>query len=380
VVEATSPGNDGYLDGIEKGSIFGWAWHSARPDEPAWVDFYVDGERQADVVAKLYRQDLSAAGKGNGMHAFEIRLPDRYRDGNTHVIRLCYHGTELDLHGSPQVVSVGVRTEGGFDPQQAERRAALDARVRARHPAGPSGKPRVSVIIPCFNLGQYLDEAVDSVLEQTFEDFEIVIVDDGSTNQATRAVLDRYNRPKTRVLSPPHQGVSGARNVGIEQSVGDYLCFLDADDKLDRLFLEKTIAPLEADESLAFVSCWLRTFGSEDWVWRQDRCDLPALLAECTVLTASPVRRAVVNEVGGFDRALGDLFAEDWDFWISIVRRGHRGIILPEVLFSYRRYADSNSRRWEDPRFVGRVARALVARHEPRTPVRSAPAQGASGG
>ena len=114
-MEATSQGNEGYLDGIEKGSIFGWAWHAARPDEPISVDLYVDGKHEADVVARLYRQDLPIAGKGNGMHAFEIRLPDRYHDGHTHVIRLCYHGTEVDLTGSPRVVSVGVRTEGGFD-------------------------------------------------------------------------------------------------------------------------------------------------------------------------------------------------------------------------------------------------------------------------
>jgi glycosyltransferase involved in cell wall biosynthesis/SAM-dependent methyltransferase len=224
-------------------------------------------------------------------------------------------------------------------------------------------KPKVSVIVPCFNLGQYLDETVDSVLEQTFQDFEILIVDDGSTDHATCDLFDEYNRPKTRVFRIPNQGVSGARNFGVERSDGEYLCFLDADDKLDPLFLEKTIAPLERDPSLGFVSCWLRMFGNEDWTWRQERCDLPAVLAECTVLTAAPVRRRVVEDVGGFDPGLGQLFAEDWDLWISILEKGHRGIILPEVLFYYRRYAGSNSRRWEDPQFVARVTKALVERH-----------------
>jgi glycosyltransferase involved in cell wall biosynthesis/SAM-dependent methyltransferase len=363
-VDATIPGYEGYVDTVDNGLIFGWAWHSAHPDEPISVDLYVDGEQEASIVAGLYRADLAVAGKGSGMHAFEIRLPDQFRDGDPHVVRFCYHGTQLDLHGSPRNVAVGARPLDRTDPQQAERRAALDARIRVRLRVRPFDHPKVSVIIPCYNIGHYLDDAVDSVLEQTFEDFEILIVDDGSTNRDTRALIDGYDRPKTRVLSAAHQGVSGARNVGIEHSVGEYLCFLDADDKLDPLFLEKTIAPLERDQSLSFVSCWLRTFGSEDWVWRQDRCDLPALLAECTVLTAAPVRRTAVNEAGGFDPAMGQLFAEDWDLWISIVRNGRRGIILPEVLFHYRRYADSNSRRWEDPRFVGRVARALVARHE----------------
>jgi glycosyltransferase involved in cell wall biosynthesis len=225
-------------------------------------------------------------------------------------------------------------------------------------------RPKVSVIIPCYNLGAYLDEAVDSVLAQTFQDLEIIIVNDGSSDPATNAILKGYDRPMTRVIQAAHRGVSAARNVAIEKSSGDYLCALDPDDRLDPTFLEKTVWILERDPSIAFVSTWLRTFGDEEWEWRQDRCDLVALLAECTVLTAAPVRRAAVVEAGGYDQKLGALFAEDWDLWISIVERGYRGVILPEALFHYRRTRDSNSRRWERPDFVSQVMRALVAKHE----------------
>src|SRR5436189_1310286 len=90
--------------------------------------------------------------------------------------------------------------------------------------------PAVSVIIPCYNLGQYLDEAVESVLAQTYQDFEIVIVDDGSTDSTTRALLADYHRPGTRVIHAAHAGVSAARNLAIAHSTGAYLCALDADD------------------------------------------------------------------------------------------------------------------------------------------------------
>ena len=80
--------------------------------------------------------------------------------------------------------------------------------------------PTVSVIIPCYNLGQYLDEAVQSVLAQTYQDFEIVIVDDGSTDPVTRALLAGYRRPRTRVIQIAHAGVSEARNVAIAHSAG----------------------------------------------------------------------------------------------------------------------------------------------------------------
>lgn len=206
-----------------------------------------------------------------------------------------------------------------------------------------NGAPRVSVVIPCYNLGRYVDEAVDSVLAQGFQDFEILIVDDGSEDPDTSRLFSDYRRPKTRVFRVPHAGLAAARNFGLSRAAGEYLCALDADDKLDASFLEKTVAVLDGDRSLTFASAWLRTFGDEEWEWRQDRCDLPTLLSEDTVLTAALVRRAAVQELGGWDGGMSAQGNEDWDLWLSLVERGHRGIILPEVLFLYRRRAGSMS-------------------------------------
>ncbi len=203
--------------------------------------------------------------------------------------------------------------------------------------------PRVSVIIPCYNLGQYLDEAVGSVLSQTCQDFEIVIVDDGSTDAATHSLLADYRRPKTRVIHAGHGGVSAARNLGIANTSGTYLCALDADDRLDATYFEKAVPVLDADPAIAFVSCWLRTFGDEEWEWKPERCDLPALLWEDTVLTAALVRREAVVAVGGYDTRIPIQGIEDWDLWLTLVERGYRGTILREVLFNYRRRAGSLS-------------------------------------
>src|SRR3972149_1699479 len=103
----------------------------------------------------------------------------------------------------------------------------------------PLHPPRVSVIIPCYNLGPYLDEAVGSVLSQTYQDFEILVVDDGSTDPATRTLLADYRRPKTRVIQLPHGGLAAARNAGVANAGGEYLCALDADDRLASSFLAK---------------------------------------------------------------------------------------------------------------------------------------------
>ena len=201
--------------------------------------------------------------------------------------------------------------------------------------------PRISVIVPCYNLGRYVAEAVDSALAQTFQDFEILVVDDGSTDPETRAIVAGFARPKTRVIRMPHRGLAAARNAGIAESRGDVLCALDADDRLEPAYFEKAIAVLDNDPSVTFVSAWLRTFGSESWDWTPERCDLPTLLWEDTVLTAGLVRREAVVAAGGYDEAMPVQGDEDWDLWLTLVERGHRGVILPEILFHYRRRAGS---------------------------------------
>ena len=227
----------------------------------------------------------------------------------------------------------------------------------------PPARPKVSVIIPCYNLGEYLDEAVESVLSQTYQDFEILVVDDGSTEPATRALLADYRRPGTQVIHAAHGGLAAARNLGIANATGEYLCALDADDRLDPTYFEKALPLLDTDPSIAFVSCWLRAFGDEEWEWTPDRCDLPALLWEDTVLTAALVRREAVVAMGGYDTQMPVQGHEDWDLWLTLVERGYRGAILREVLFNYRRRAGSLSTVcWYGPGHLP-LARYQIAKH-----------------
>jgi glycosyltransferase involved in cell wall biosynthesis len=210
--------------------------------------------------------------------------------------------------------------------------------------------PKISVLIPCYNLGAFLNEAVDSVLAQTYQDFEIVIVDDGSTDAQTNALLADYQRPRTRVVRTNHAGVSAARNLAIQMTTGPYLCALDADDRLEPTYFEKAVSVLDAEPATTFVSCWLRTFGDEHWEWKPDRCDLPTVLWEDTILTASLVRRQAVEAVGGYDTQMPIQGLEDWDLWLTLAGRGYRGVILREVLFNYRRRPQSLSTiSWNGP-------------------------------
>jgi len=198
--------------------------------------------------------------------------------------------------------------------------------------------PLVSVVVPCFNLGQYLHEAVDSVLSQTVDSYEILVGDDGSTDEDTRRVLDTFSKPHTRLFRYPHRGLAATRNALISEARGTYMCALDADDVLHETFLERTLAAFEDDRALTFVSTHLQMFGIDDRLWPEiDRCDLAALLVDDTVITAALVKRDAVLRVGGYDTNMPAQGDEDWDLWISLVKAGHRGRILPEVLFFYRR-------------------------------------------
>jgi glycosyltransferase involved in cell wall biosynthesis len=224
--------------------------------------------------------------------------------------------------------------------------------------------PRVSVIIPCFNLGEFLDEAVGSVLAQTHQDFEILIVDDGSTEEGTIRLLADFRRPRTRVWRQANRGLAAARNFLIGHATGDFLCALDADDRLPPEYFARALRRFDDEPSLTFVSAWIQEFGSQSGVWRQERCDLPALLAEDTVMTAALVRRQTVVDAGGYDEQMPAPGDEDWDLWIRLVKAGHHGTILPEALFFYRKRPDSMSASCTSSDVHRELTRYLFRKHE----------------
>ena len=114
-------------------------------------------------------------------------------------------------------------------------------------------QPFVSVVIPCYNHGQYVEEAVQSILRQTWQNFEIIVVNDGSNVQDTVEILRDFHMPKTRVLHlSQNVGLPAARNAGIREAKGKYVCCLDADDKLHPTYLEKAIVTMEVNSGLSF--------------------------------------------------------------------------------------------------------------------------------
>jgi glycosyltransferase involved in cell wall biosynthesis len=221
--------------------------------------------------------------------------------------------------------------------------------------------PSVSVVITCRDLGEFLGEAVASVRAQTFTDHEIVVVDDASSDPATLEALRALPAPGLRVLrSDENLGLPGARNLGIQSVSGRYVCCLDADDLLEPTWFERAVAVLEDRPDVAFVTHWLRAFGDQEWDWTPQRCDLVTLLDANSVNGAALVRRGVLLELGMFDAEMRS-GCEDWDLWIRALRHGHRGWIVPEFMFRYRRRPDSMSRRMDH----AALFRGLLEKHAP---------------
>lgn len=200
--------------------------------------------------------------------------------------------------------------------------------------------PKISVIIPCYNLGQYIDEAVESVLNQTYQDFEIVIVNDGSTDKFTNQKLAKYQKPKTKVITTKNQGVGAARNTAIKNATGEFILPLDADDKIDPTYLEKATLLFEQKKNCKIVYCDTQQFGNKTNKIAYPKFILKSFLVNNCIHVAGMFRKQDFLTAGGYDESMRDGL-EDWEFWISMLKKG--GVVhkIEEPLLFYRRYETS---------------------------------------
>jgi hypothetical protein len=225
------------------------------------------------------------------------------------------------------------------------------------------GAVETAVVIPCYNLGRFVEEAVDSVVAQTRPAIEIVVVDDGSTDAQTIKVLGALKRRHTRVVRTPNRGLTAARNYGIRLVSAPYIVTLDADDLLEPTYLEITAERLDSQSALDFVTTAIRAFGGADYIWAPVSCDLKSVLACGGPHAATIFRRRVWETLGGFDETHPIPGVENLDFWISAIERGCRGEIIPQPLLRYRVRADSMHHRAVDSGTYHLAMQALLRKH-----------------
>lgn len=193
----------------------------------------------------------------------------------------------------------------------------------------------VSVIIPCYNQGKYLDESVQSVLKSSYENFEVIIVNDGSTDDFTNNLLAHYNKPKCTVITTPNNGLAEARNIGIRIARGFYILPLDADDRISPHYIEEAVQIMENEKGIGIVYSRVKNFGIKNGEWKLPDYSLQRMLCGNIIFCSAFFKKSDWEKVGGYKKEM-KYGCQDWEFWLSLIEIGVSVYKIPRIHFYYR--------------------------------------------
>lgn len=204
--------------------------------------------------------------------------------------------------------------------------------------------PKVSIIVPCYNQAQYLHEALQSVFDQTYENWECIIVNDGSPDN-TEEVVEKWLKLDSRFnyVFQENGGLSSARNFGISQATGEFILPLDADDKIAVNYTKLAIEAFNKNPSLKVVYCKAEKFGDETGEWKLPSFSIYDLYHFNMIFCSALFKKKDWEFVGGYD--VNMIYGlEDWEFWIAILKNEGGVKCLNEVGFYYRIRKNSMAR------------------------------------
>ena len=225
-------------------------------------------------------------------------------------------------------------------------------------------KPGISVVIPYFEMGDFLSEALESVFNSTLEVDEIIIVDDGSTRQPASSYLGHYQESgKIKLVTQPNRGLPLARNSGAREARFPYLAFLDPDDTVHPTYYQKAVRTMQLNRNVHFVGCWTNYFGDASGTWPAFTPEPPYLLYHNMVNSSSLVFRRESWMSAG-QNCPDMLFGmEDYESVVSMTASSFAGVVLPEVLFNYRVRKQSMARDFNKANLIYSFER-ISARHD----------------
>ncbi|WP_162533571.1 glycosyltransferase family 2 protein [Dokdonia sp. Dokd-P16] len=195
----------------------------------------------------------------------------------------------------------------------------------------------ITVIIPCYNDGIYINDAVNSVLHQSLLPEKIIIIDDGS-DEDTLQILKKIQSPLVQIIYQENTGVCGARNRAIKEATTSLILTLDADDYFEQTFIEKAYQVISTQEKIGVVCSYyegFRTNGALTAVIKPLGGQVHNFLVQNNGVASALFRKSCWEAVNGYDVSF-DKGYEDWDFWISILKNDWEMHVIPELLFKYR--------------------------------------------
>lgn len=222
----------------------------------------------------------------------------------------------------------------------------------------------ISIIVPCYNQGIYLKETIQSALATTYRPLEIIIINDGSTDNSLETAKElEVQHPEVRVLDQANAGVTKARNAGLTAAQGEYILPLDGDDLISATYINKGIAILTSRPEVKVVYCRAEKFSdSGRKPWKLKPFSLQQLAKDNMIFVSALFRKADALAVGGFSEDM-QLGREDWEFWIKLLKNGGEVVQLPEVGFFYRLTPTSKRKKTGGTAFKKARIAYLNAKH-----------------
>lgn len=195
---------------------------------------------------------------------------------------------------------------------------------------------KVSIIVPCYNQSEYLSEALDSVLSQTYTNWECVIVNDGSSDNTENVALEYCKKDERfKYFYQNNKGVSAARNNGIKESCGYYILPLDGDDIIEQTYLEKAVMYFEYNPNTTLVYCNADFIGAKNGLWQLPEYKYDSFIWNNCIFVSALYKREDFDKTVGYNVNM-DKGLEDWDFWLSLLNKDSVVHRINEVLFHYR--------------------------------------------
>jgi len=203
---------------------------------------------------------------------------------------------------------------------------------------------KISIIIPCYNDAEFIEKSVQSALDQTYENKEVIVVDDGS-NEETKVILKSLEPKVTFLLTQKNKGTSAARNAGIEVATGEYILVLDSDDYFHADFCIKAIEIFSDNPDIKIVTCYSNWFNNKTQkTFKPEGGTIKNILTKNIAMGSSMIKKQDWLLVKGYDeKMLGGY--EDWEFYLRLLKSGGKAEVIPEILFNYRNKINSRNKQ-----------------------------------